>query len=285
MIRLYTDSTCDLSKEQIAQNNITVVPLYVSLGEELTGKDGVDITPDMIYEWADRAKDTPKTAAFSPDDISVEIEKCKEAGDDMIFIGIGSGMSVTSNVVRLSAEDAEYEEHVFVVDSKSLSTGIGLILLKAAALIREGKQAFEIAKFMEEEFVPRVRASFVVETLTYLQRGGRCSAVTALLANTLKIKPRIAVKEGKLDVDGKYRGKHMQVVLKYVKDMEEALLNAEPEQVFITHSGIDASITAAVREYLTGLNYFENITETRAGAVISSHCGYGTLGVLFVSKV
>lgn len=285
MIRLYTDSTSDLSKEQISQNNITVVPLYVSLGEELTGKDGIEITPDKIYEWADRAKDTPKTAAFSPDDIAVEIEKCKEAGDDMIFIGIASSMSVTSNVVRLAAEDAEYEDHVFIADSKNLSTGIGLILLKVAAFIRQGKTPDEIIKIVSEDIVPRVRASFVVDTLTYLQRGGRCSAVTALLANTLKIKPRIAVKDGKMDVDGKYRGKHPQVVMKYVKDMEEALLNAEPDQVFITHAGIDPEITASVREYLTGLNYFENITETRAGAVISSHCGYGTLGVLFVSKV
>ncbi len=285
MIKLYTDSTCDLSKEQIEQNNIIVVPLYVSLGEECTGKDGVDITPDKIYEWADRVKDTPKTAAFAPDDILVEIEKCKVAGDDMIFIGIGSDMSATSNVVRLSSEDAEYEDHVFVIDSKNLSTGIGLSLLKAAQLIREGKTGAEISKFMSEDWIPRVRASFVVETLTYLQRGGRCSATTALLANTLKIKPRIAVTNGKLDVDGKYRGKHMQVVLKYVKDMEAALLNAEPEQVFITHSGIDPEIVDAVREYLTQLNYFENITVTRAGAVISSHCGYGTLGVLFVSKV
>ncbi|MBE5939381.1 MAG: DegV family protein [Lachnospiraceae bacterium] len=285
MIRLYTDSTCDLTKEMLQENNITMVPLYVSLGDELTGRDGVEITPDKIYEWADRAKDTPKTAAFSPDDIMAEIEKCKKNGDDMLYIGIATSMSGTNSVVRLAAEELEYEDHVYVVDSKNLSTGIGLILLKAAKLIRDGVSAAGIETILTGSVIPQVRASFIVDTLTYLHRGGRCSAVTALLANTLKLKPKIVVTDGKMDVGSKYRGDLKKVLLKYTNDMKEELLNAERDMVFITHSGVDEQIVESVRKYLEDLDYFEHIEETRAGAVISSHCGPGTLGVLFISKV
>ncbi|MGN1085196.1 MAG: DegV family protein, partial [Lachnospiraceae bacterium] len=135
-----------------------------------------------------------------------------------------------------------------------------------------------------KEYRTRVCASFVVDTLTYLQRGGRCSAVTALLGNTLKLKPRIEVANGRMGVSKKYRGNRKKTVLDYVKDMEADLEKAEPKRVFITHSGIEQEIIEAVKEYLSSLKHFEEIYVTRAGGVISSHCGAGTLGVLFVSE-
>ena len=129
-----------------------------------------------------------------------------------------------------------------------------------------------------------MRASFVVDTLTYLHRGGRCSATSALVGGILKIKPRIVVKHGKMDADKKYRGNLDKVIMQYVMDMEEDLKHAKRDRVFITHSGCDEAVVEKVREYLKGLKRFTKIVETRAGGVISSHCGPGTLGVLFIAN-
>ena len=131
---------------------------------------------------------------------------------------------------------------------------------------------------------PKVRASFVVDTLTYLHRGGRCSAVAALAGGMLKLHPRIVVVDGAMDASKKYRGKLSSVILSYTRDMEEDLKNAVPDRVFITHSGCDREIVEAVRSYLESLGIFDEILETRAGGVVSSHCGPGTLGVLFIAK-
>ena len=192
-------------------------------------------------------------------------------------------MSTSGNVMRLAAEELEAADLVTVIDSANLSTGIGLLVIEAAVMAQAGKSAAEITAVIEE-LKPKVRASFVVDTLTYLARGGRCSSVTALLANTLKLKPRIVVKDGKMDVDKKYRGPLGKVLVKYTKDMEPELLQADPARVFITHSGCDPETVEQVRAYLKSLGIFKDVIETRAGGVISSHCGPGTLGVLFYMK-
>jgi DegV family protein with EDD domain len=167
-----------------------------------------------------------------------------------------------------------------VIDSLNLSTGIGLQVLYAARLAEEGKSVEEILSLVENRR-KNVRASFVIDTLTYLARGGRCNSVTALLANTLKLKPEIVVTDGAMSVAKKYRGSLKSALLKYAKDLEPQLLNADKTCVFITHSGCDMDILAAVKSYLKSLNYFDEIYITRAGGVISSHCGPGTLGILF----
>lgn len=280
-IRILADSTCDLSKELLDKYNINITPLYITIGDK-TGRDGIEITPEEIYRWADANNDTPKTSAFTPEDAYAIIEELKNNGDEGIFLGISEDMSCTCNVLRLAAKDAEYD-NLHVINSMNLSTGIGLLVLHAADLVSQGKSANEIVTTIED-LRPKVRASFVVDTLTYLHRGGRCSAVTALVANTLKLKPKIIVDRGKMDVESKYRGRQNAVVKKYVKDMEQKLLNARKERVFITHSGIEQDIVDETRLYLDSLNYFDEIIETRAGGVISSHCGPGTLGVLFIEK-
>jgi len=175
----------------------------------------------------------------------------------------------------------DYSEHVCVVDSMNLSTGIGLQVLHAVELVQSGCSLAELEELLKE-YRLRVRASFVVDTLTYLQRGGRCSAVTALMGNALKLKPRIAVADGKMGVSKKYRGNQKKTVIDYVKDMEDDLKRAEKERVFITHSGISSEIVEEVKAYLESLQHFHAIYVTRAGGVVSSHCGPGTLGVLFV---
>lgn len=281
-VRIMADSTCDLSGELVELFGVSVLPLNIVMGEK-SYLDGVEMTPDEIYTWADANKTTPKTAAPGPEEAMHFLEEAKEAGQEVFFLGISEQMSSTCQVLRLAAEEIEYEDKVCVMDSKNLSTGIGLQVLYAAELAKEGKSLAEIETALCS-YRERVRASFVVDTLTYLQRGGRCSAVTALLGNTLKLKPRIAVADGKMGVSKKYRGNRKKTVMDYVKDMEEDLMRAEKKRVFITHSGIEAEIIDEVKTYLSSLHHFENIYVTRAGGVISSHCGAGTLGVLFVDE-
>lgn len=279
-IRIMADSTCDLSADLIEKYGISVLPLNIVMDDK-SYLDGVETNPDSIYAWADANRTTPKTAAPGPEAAIEFLKLAKEAGDEVCFLGISEQMSSTCQVLRLAAEELEYAEHVCVVDSMNLSTGIGLQVLYAAELAKEGI-SLDVMEEKLKAYRERVRASFVVDTLTYLQRGGRCSAVTALLGNTLKLKPRIAVADGKMGVSKKYRGNRKKTVLSYAKDMEEEMLKAEKKRVFITHSGIEQEIIDEVKAYLTSLNHFEDIYVTRAGGVISSHCGAGTLGVLFV---
>lgn len=280
-IRIVADSTCDLSKDLIEQYDIHIIPLCIVMDDK-SYYDGVEVSPDEIYAWADANKTTPKTAAVSFEYAEKVLKPYMDAGDDIIFFGISEKMSTTCNVIRLIGTDAEYNK-LHVIDSMNLSTGIGLQVLYAAQLANEGKSAEEIVTLVENRR-DKVRASFVVETLTYLARGGRCNAVTALLGNALHLKPEIVVEDGSMKVAKKYRGKQAFVISKYAADLEDALKTADPSCVFITHSGCSRETIDNVKEYLTGLNYFEHIYETRAGGVISSHCGYGTLGILFYAE-
>ena len=280
-IKIISDSTCDLSPDLIEKFGISVVPLNIIL-DETSYLDGVDIDTDKIYEWADANNTTPKTAAPLFQFMVDFLRPFAENNDEVIFIGISEDMSATCQVARLAAEDLDYK-NIHVVNSMNLSTGVGLQVLRAAEMAMEGKSADEIVKVIEENR-PKVRASFVVDTLTYLHRGGRCSAVTALIGNVLALKPEITVNNGKMGVAKKYRGKQSGVVIKYATDLKEHLLAADPHRVFITHSGISDEVLESVRSFLEELNYFENICITRAGGVISSHCGPNTLGVLFYEK-
>lgn len=282
MVKIIADSTCDLSDEIIEKFNIDLLPLYIHMGDK-EYKDRLEITPEDIFKWSDENSTTPKTSAPSIEDAVEAIKPYKENGDDVIVFAISEDMSTCANVARLAAEELEYEDHVFVINSENLSTGIGHLVVEAAIMARKGMKPKEIVSSIEA-LKPYVRASFVVDTLTYLHRGGRCSATSALVGGILKIKPRIVVKGGKMDADKKYRGNLDKVIMQYVMDMEEDLKHAKRDRVFITHSGFDEAVVEKVREYLKGLKRFTKIVETRAGGVISSHCGPGTLGVLFIAN-
>lgn len=281
MIRILSDSTCDLSQELIEKYNVTVLPLHINLGEEAY-LDGETITPDEIYKWSDEHNETPKTAAISIGEAMDAFQPIIDAGDEIIVFSISDSMSATRRVMQLAAEEMEAEDKIHVIDSANLSTGVGLQVIAAAIMVQEGKSTDEIVAAIAD-ITPRVRASFVVDTLTYLHRGGRCSSVAALAGGMLRLHPRIAVADGKMDAGKKYRGKINRVIMEYVTDMKDDLLAAEKERVFITHSGCDEETIAQVRAYLEGLNVFEEILVTRAGSVVSSHCGPGTLGVLFIA--
>ena len=280
-IHIFADSTCDLSEELIEKYQITVIPLCIILDDK-SYYDKVELTPEEIFRWADEKKTTPKTAAVSVDYAEKLLAPCLEAGDDVIFFGISEEMSTTCNVMRLVGQDHP-NGRLFVVDSRNLSTGIGLQVLRAAELAEQGFSAEEIVSAVEQER-EKVRASFVVDTLTYLARGGRCSGATALVATTLKLHPCIQVVEGKMIVGKKYHGSVEKALLRYEKDLEEELLRADPRRVFITHSGTAPEVVATIRKRLEELTYFQEIHETIAGGVISSHCGPGTLGILFYEK-
>lgn len=278
-VKIMADSTCDLSEELIFQHDITIIPLFIILGEN-SYADKEELSPEEIFQWADANKTTPKTSAVSPVRVAEALKQAvEEEKRDVVFLGISEAMSSTCNVVRMVAEEQGYTG-VHVVDSMSLSTGIGLQVLKAARLAESGRSAEEIKQILEEKRGD-VRASFVIDTLTYLARGGRCSQVTALLANTLRLKPCIQVKDGSMGVGKKYRGSLNHALMHYVSDLNEELMQAEPEIVFITHSGCSPDTVEHVRKYLQSLEHFNRIVETRAGGVISSHCGPGTLGVLY----
>lgn len=282
MIRIVADSTCDLSKELITEYGITIVPLHIVLGGE-EYLDGKEISPEKIYAWADENNDTPKTSAVGFEEAISLMKTMLETEDEMIIFTISEKMSTTANVFRMAAEELELEDRVTVIDSENLSTGIGLMVIKAAELVKEGKSREEICKYIEES-KSKVRASFVVDTLTYLHRGGRCSSVSALAGGVLKLHPKIVVENGSMSANKKYRGKMYNVIMDYVKEMEEDLKSADKGLVFITHSGCEKSILDSVHVYLKELDYFDRIEITRAGGVISSHCGPGTLGVLYISQ-
>ena len=277
MIKILSDSTCDLSKEIINKYNIGIIPLYVRLGEK-EYLDGIDIAPEILYKWSDEHGETPKTAAPSVDDILKFIDNDNE----YIIFTISSSMSASFNNARLAAEERDDNKEIYIIDSANLSTGIGLQVVYAAELALKGLSAKEIVSEIER-LKDKVKASFVIDTLVYLHRGGRCSGLAALFGTALKLHPRIAVSNGAMHPEKKYRGSSKKYVMDYVKDMEADLLSARKERVFITHSGCDREIVNSVRTYLESLDHFDEILETRAGSVVSSHCGPGTLGVLFIS--
>lgn len=280
-VSIIADTTCDLSKELLAKYQITTFPLHIHLGDA-EYSDGIDISPEEIYRWSDENKATPKTSAVSPAEALDVLTKAMDVGEYVICFCISDQMSSTGNVLRMAAKELEAEERVFVVDSKNLSTGIGLQIIEAALMAIQDREAEEIVEYIKG-LQPRVRASFVVDTLTYLHRGGRCSGLAALAGGALKLHPLISVIDGKMLPGKKYRGRMDRVLLEYVRDMEEELRKAKSDRVFITHSGCEEEVIEAVKAEILSLGHFKEILVTRAGSVITSHCGPGTLGVLYIA--
>lgn len=280
MVKIISDSTCDLSPELIARYDIDILPLHIILGDD-DYTDGRGITPDEIYRWSDEQRSSPKTAAIAMEEALAAFRPYAQEGREVVCFCISGSMSSTYNVLRMAAEQTA-PDLIHVIDSKNLSTGVGLLVVSAAEMAQKGASAAEIVPAMKD-LRPLVRASFVVDTLTYLHRGGRCSSVSALMGSALRLHPRITVAEGKMSATKKYRGKMSNVIRDYVTDLTDDLRAARPGHVFITHSGCDEVTIAAVYAMLVEMHHFAEIHVTRAGGVISSHCGPGTLGVLFIA--
>ena len=277
---IIVDSTCDLPKDLIEKNNIVIVPLTVNFPDE-TFYDGVDITTPQLYKMVSERGVLPKTAAITLGEIYNVFEKYISMGYDIIYTGISSFMSKSyENAVMMSKE---FEDgRIEVVDSCNLSTGIGLVVLKACKWRDEGKDVHEIARLMRET-IPYVRSQFIVDTMEYLHKGGRCSSVAKLFGTILKIKPLIVVREGKMSVGGKPRGKIEACLDKLVDMVIEDKDNIDLDAVFVTHSEADSSceyLSGKVKEVLPEAN----LLNSRAGCIISTHCGPGTIGVLYILK-
>lgn len=282
MIRIIADSTCDLSEKLLDKYDISIVPLHIVLGEK-EYRDEEEICADEIYQWVNENQEMPKTSAVGLEDAIEVIEPILKNDDEIIIFCISEKMSTTANIFYMAADELDALDRISIVDSENLSTGIGHLVIEAAIMAKGGKQKNEI---LEEINIlkTKVCSSFVVDTLSYLQRSGRCSSISAITGELLNIHPMIVVKNGTMRAEKKYRGKMSKVILNYVKDMEPELRQAKRERVFITHSGCKQEVIDAVYKYLEDLNYFEEILITRAGGVISSHCGPGTLGVLYLKK-
>lgn len=279
-IKIIVDSTCDLPKELILENDLEILPLSVNFSDA-TYYDGVTITTSKLYKLVQEKNELPKTAAATPGELFSVFEKYIDEGYDIIYTGIGSSMSKSyENAVLMSNEFPE--GRIEVVDSKNLSTGIGLVVLKACKWRKEGKNVHEIAELMRET-IPHVRSQFVIDTMEYLHKGGRCSGMVRLVGTILKIKPIIEVREGKMEVGAKPRGKIEFGLDKLAEMLAADADNVDLDNVFITHSEADKSceyLTEKVKEIVPEAN----VLTSRAGCVISTHCGPGTIGVLYILK-
>lgn len=278
-IIITSDSTTDLSKELCERYKITVMPLCITLGDKLY-TDGVDITPDDIYAHHDRTGELPKTTATNVGDCLDFFSQFTSQGKTVIHFTISSEMSSTYNNACMAAEELG---NVYIIDTKNLSTGGGLLVITAAELLNQGLPVEEIVE-KTRETVARVDASFVIDNLEYLYKGGRCSAVAMLGANLLKLKPCIQVKNGKMDVAKKYRGRYADVLKQYVTDKIGDYSDIDLDRVFVTHAGCDPQLVDDIVELVKKTAPFKEVFLTRAGCTVSSHCGANTLGVLFIRK-
>ena len=278
-IKVLSDSTCDLSAELVAKHDITLIPLNVIKNGE-NFKDGVTISPDVIFAHVAAGGDLCSTAAVSIGDYEEVFTKYAAEYDGVVHINIGSGFSASHQNALLAAEEFD---NVLVVDSMSLSTGQGMIVLEACRLAREGADLAAI-KAALNELVRKVEISFVLDRLEYMVKGGRCSAAAALGANLLNLKPCIEVKEGKLQVVKKYRGSFTKCLQAYVKDRLAGREDIRRDLIFVTHTAVPQDSIVSVCQGIEQNGGFEVVEDTVAGCTVSCHCGPGTLGIIFVRK-
>ncbi|MGD9963754.1 MAG: DegV family protein [Candidatus Izemoplasmatales bacterium] len=279
-IKIISDSTCDLSQDLINKHDIEIIPLYVNFGEE-TYLDGVDLTVSQMYDLVSKKNILPKTAAPSPGAFVDAFKKYLDKGYEIIYMGIGSKFSATFSSANVAKQTLESDD-IYLVDSLNLSSGTGLLILKAAKFIEEGLSAKEIKERLEV-IVPKVRSQFVIDTLEYLYKGGRLNALSAFVGGMLRIKPIIKVREGLMAVGKKGRGTMKNGIDLMLKELFQEKDSIDHDFMMITHSLADES-SAYIKEQLKNKVEVKNLYDTKAGCVISSHCGKGTIGVLYILK-
>ncbi|MBO7508093.1 MAG: DegV family protein [Clostridia bacterium] len=277
-IKITVDSTADFTPELLEKYDIKALPLFVNLGDKLL-LDGVSINPEMIYEHVSKTKQLPKTSAVNSEQYKEYFKPIFDEGyDAIIHFNLSGEMSVTHLNAKMLMEEMP---NLYVIDSRTLSTATALEAIYARELANTGKYTVEEIVKKVEERKENAQASFIIDRLDYLHKGGRCSTIALLGANLLHIKPSIEVHNGKMGVGKKYIGKYEKCVMKYVGDILQRYPNYDPTRVFITHTKIDTEIVENVKKYLKENTKFEEILETTAGATITSHCGPNTIGILF----
>jgi DegV family protein with EDD domain len=279
-VKITAESIVDLSKDLLEEYNLSTMPLIVTLGGE-EFFDGVSIVPDDIYAFVEKTKTLPKTAARSPEDYETFFNGFLNDGyDAVVHLSISEKMSMSyQNACKAAAN----MKNVFVIDSKSLSSGTGIQAMYAAQLAKEGKGPREIVEAVEARR-EKAYCSFITDNLNYLHKGGRCSGTQKFMATMLRIKPTIEMqKDGSLTAGKKFMGSLKGVISKYTRYMLEDK-KIDISRVFITHTETDKEIVDKVRAIVSEMLPGANITETMAGATITCHCGKGTLGVLFYTE-
>lgn len=278
-IMITCDSTADLTKELYEQFEATVVPMGVNLGDEFR-RDGLNITISDIFEYVAASGQLPKTSAVSVGEYDDVFRPLVEQGYEVIHVSLSSSLSSSHQNACLAAEELG---SVYVVDSKSLSTGIGHLVLLGRELAASGMSAAEVAAALEQ-LREKLDVSFVLQTLEYLHKGGRCSGVAAFGANLMKLRPEIEVVGGKMQVGRKYRGNMEKTVLAYIRGRLEGREDIRLDRIFITHSGCPQEIVEKAEALVRELHPFQEVIVTTAGSTITSHCGPDCLGVLFLKK-
>ncbi|QVK18595.1 DegV family protein [Mycoplasmatota bacterium] len=278
-VLITTDSTCDLSNSLLEENNIKLIPLHVIFDDEVY-YDRVNITTEKLYDLVNRKNKLPKTAAASSGEFYDFFKPYIDEGYDIVFVGISSKFSSTIQSAKIAASEFE-EGRVHIVDSLNLSTGVGLVALKAAKFAQMGLCAKEVAEKVRE-IVPKVETAFVIDTMEYLYKGGRCSGIAHFVGTVLKIKPIIHVVDGGMLVGAKPRGinKAYDLLLNKIFNDKDKL---DPDFVMVTHS-LNFKAAKYLKEKLSQNLEITNLYETTAGCVISSHCGRGTIGILYITK-
>lgn len=278
-IKVVVDSTVDLSEELYKKYDMDIIPLNVIFDEKVY-EDGVSITRDQLYAEVAKTKKLPSTAAPGPQAFEQVFRKWVDQGYDVIYVGIGSTLSTAFQSANIAASMID-GGHVYLVDSKNLSSASGLLAMKAAKLAKEGKEPKEICAIIEKD-VPNVVAQFSVETLNYLHKGGRCSGTAKVLGHLLHIRPHILVKDGKLIVYKKPRGTMKVAIDGQIEELKKALPNVQMDNIMITDSGATDEIRNYFVKEVSKLVDPKVIRTTPAGCVIASHCGPGTIGLLFI---
>ena len=278
-IKISADSTCDLSPELIERYHIGITPLYIIRGEE-TLRDGIDVRPEELYEYANATGKLCKTAAVNVSVYLAYFAACREEYDAVIHFTISSDMSACYQNACIAAQEFT---NVYPVDSRNLSTGIGHLVLDAAEMAEQGMDAADIASALEKKR-EKLDVSFVIDTLEYLKRGGRCSALVAMSANLLHLKPCIEVKDGKMGVGHKYRGKLEKCYVQYIEERLKGRDDIDCHRIFITDSGCDEATWRELERVVRAYQPFEEVIHTRAGCTVSNHCGPGCMGILYYHK-
>ena len=278
-IKITADSTCDLSPALIQQYDVGIIPLFVALGEKNL-LDGVTITPDDIYDYYANTKKLPKSAARSSEEYFEFFQTfINEGYDAVIHFNISADMSASHNNAVIASKRFS---NVYVVDSRSLSTGTALLALDAYDMAQAGMSPDDIVARAQSR-VDAVQASFIINSLEFLHKGGRCSSLAYFGANLMQIKPSIAVNNGKMGTMNKYVGKYPRCVDKYVESVHTTFTNPDKKRCFITHTKLSEEIINSVMEQVKSWGIFDEVLETIAGCTVTSHCGEGTIGVLFIN--
>lgn len=279
-IKITGDSTIDLSNDLLAEYDVFTVPLYINMGAE-SHRDGISVCPEDIYNYYDETGNLPTTAAPSVNDYIEFFREQLKSHDEVIHFNISSEFSSAYQNAMIAAKEVG---NVYPIDSRNLSTGTALLVLDACDMARSGFNKDQILTSIKKN-IQLVEASFVINTLTYLHKGGRCSGVAVLGANLLKLKPSIHVLDGKMIVGKKYRGNYNRCIEAYVKDMLSGRDDINPKRIFLTHTKCDKETINIVKKAIEENYKFDEILETTAGCTITNHCGEGTLGILFERKM